>query len=185
MNMKHILQNCWFQKLCVSGYSMSGVTRSELTVTSRRELEPQVEVQCQNWKTQQYIRLPPFVLNIQIQARSFWASAITNLSRAKRCHFSPLFIHTTHGDIWQGGQIGQNWAASQVTSGQNNKNCRHCEQWPFPVARFKQAACDTCSEKNGGARGSLLLIHFFPLWPFPLVIKRTQRQKRVLSKGVA
>ena len=140
MNMKHILQNCWFQKLCVSGYSMSGVTRSELTVTSRRELEPQVEVQCQNWKTQQYIRLPPFVLNIQIQARSFWASAITNLSRAKRCHFSPLFIHTTHGDIWQGGQIGQNWAASQVTSGQNNKNCRHCEQWPFPVARFEQAA---------------------------------------------
>ena len=100
---------------------MSGVTRSELTVTPRRELEPQVGVQCQNWKTQQYIRLPPFVLNIQIQARSFWASAITNLSRAKRCHFSPLFIHTTHGDIWQGGQIGQNWAASQVTSGQNNK----------------------------------------------------------------
>ena len=119
---------------------MSGVTRSELTVTSRRELEPQVGVQCQNWKTPQYIRLPPFVLNIQIQARSFWASAITNLSRAKRCHFSSLFRYTTHGDIWQEGQIGQNWAASQVTSGQNNKNCRHCEQWPFPVARFEQAA---------------------------------------------
>ena len=100
---------------------MSGVTRSELTVTSRRELEPQVGVQCQNWKTQQYIRPRPFVLNIQIQAWSFWASAIMNLSRAKRCHFSLLFIHATHGDVWQGGQIGQNWAASQVTSGQNNK----------------------------------------------------------------
>ena len=142
---------------------MSGVTRSELTDTSRRELETQVEVQCQNWKTQQYIRLPPFVLNIQIQARSFWASAITNLSRAKRCHFSPLFIHTTQV-IYDSGdklvKIGRHHKSqvAKITKIAATVNNDH-----FLWQDSSRQLCDTCSKKNGGARGSLLLIHFFLL----------------------
>ena len=44
------------EKFCVSGYSMSGVTWSELTVTTWRELEPrEPESQCQNCRIHQRI----------------------------------------------------------------------------------------------------------------------------------
>ena len=135
-----------------------GVTRSELTVTSRRELETQVEVQCQNWKTQQYIRLPPFVLNIQIQARSFWASAITFCPVRKDATLVP-FISTQHTVIYGRGdklvKIGRHHKSqvAKITKIAATVNNDH-----FLWQDSSRQLCDTCSKKNGE-----LLIHFFPL----------------------
>ena len=86
-NWRKYSEKCCEEKFCVSGYSMSGVTWSELTVTTWGELEPRVERRCQNCRTHQCIRPRPFVVNIQIPIGMIMVMIIRN---RRLQHLSPI-----------------------------------------------------------------------------------------------